>query len=264
MPISRPFAVDRAGAAPERMGGGGEDRLVEEIFPIAGELLLADHHRPDRLGSRAGRHRHLIAELRLARSSELERRTIERAQRLHQAEAGLAIDRERVSGGDAAFGVGEPDALGLHDQIADRQHQTALADDDAAARPLLAQRLGGESVLGNRRLHRDDRFERAIQIDAGASDSAGRLAVRRVAASQSSAQSFRFKRRGSTRYFASPAAAIRERPQHVQAPRHCDRRRFYGTIMAANVQSAPRPGRGCAPRAPTSGIARRSSCRSGR
>src|SRR5271168_4402828 len=26
--------------------------------------------------------------------------------------------------------------------------------------------------------------------------------------------------------------------RNTQAPRHCDRRRFYGTIMAANVQSA--------------------------
>ena len=146
-PISRPLLVDRAGAAPERMGGGREDRLVEEILPVAGELLLADHHRVDRLGPGAGRDRHRIAELRLARAPELERRTIERAKRLHEAEAGLAVDRERVAGGDAAFGVGEPHVLGLHDQIADRQHKTALADDDAAARPLLAQCLGGEGVL---------------------------------------------------------------------------------------------------------------------
>src|SRR5208282_5315196 len=80
-------AVDRAGAAPERMGGGGEQRLVEEIFPIAGELLLADNHRPNGLGSRARGDRQRIAELRFARSAEFERRAIEIAQRLDEAEA---------------------------------------------------------------------------------------------------------------------------------------------------------------------------------
>ena len=188
-------AVDRAGAAPERMGGRREERLVEEIFPIAGELLLADDHRADGLGSRAGGDvtgSPSFVSLDRPSSSAGQSSGPSACTRPNPLSP---IDGERVTGGDAAFGVGEPDVLGLHDEIADRQHETALADDDAAARPLLAQRLGGEGVLGNRGLHRDDGFERAVQTDAGAPDPAGRLAVRRVAASRSSALSFRLKRR---------------------------------------------------------------------
>ena len=40
---------DQPGAAPERMRGRGEDRLVEMIFPIAGEFLLGDDARAHRL-----------------------------------------------------------------------------------------------------------------------------------------------------------------------------------------------------------------------
>ena len=165
MPMSS-VLVDRAGAAPERMGGGGEDRLVEQIFPIAGELLLADDHGADGLHARARRDDHRIAEFCLARAAKLERRAVQPVERLHEAEPAHRIDGERVSGGDAAAGVGKPDILGLHDEIADRQHETAFPDDDAAARPLLAQRLGGESVLRNGGLDGHDRFERSVQIGA--------------------------------------------------------------------------------------------------
>ena len=175
------------------MGGRGEDRLVEKIFPIAGEFLLADNHRAHRFCPGAGGDRHGIAELGLARAAELERRAIEVAQRLDEAEAGLRIDGERVSRGDPALSVGEPDVLGLGDQIADRQHKAALADDDAAAGALLAERLGGESVLRNCGLNGNDRFERAVQSWRRGLRSASRIAVRRVAASRSSALSFSFR-----------------------------------------------------------------------
>ena len=167
-PISLPSASIAPGAAPELMGGRGEDRLVEKIFPIAGEFLLADNHRAHRFCPGAGGDRHRIAELGLARAAELERRAIQVAERLDEAEAGLRIDGKRVSRGDPAFSVGEPDMLGLGDQIPDRQHKAALADDDAAAGALLAQRLSGEGVFRNWSLHRDDRFERTIQFGGGA------------------------------------------------------------------------------------------------
>ena len=74
---------------------------------------------------------------------------MEIAQGLNQAEAGLRIDRKRVSRRDPAFGVGEPHVLGFRDQVADGQHKAALADHHAAARALLAQRLRGEGILRN-------------------------------------------------------------------------------------------------------------------
>jgi hypothetical protein len=158
MPISRPFWS--IAPAPPQNGWAGA---------VAGKFLLANDHRANGPGSSARGDRHRIAELRFPRSPELDRWTIERAQRLHQAEAALTVDCERVPRSDAPIRVGEPDALGLHDQIADRQHNTALANDDAAAGPLFTQRLCSESVLGNRGLHSDDGFERAIHIDARAS-----------------------------------------------------------------------------------------------
>ena len=45
-------------------------------------------------------------------------------------------------------GARDPDGLRLGDEVADRQHKAALADHDAAARPLLAERLRGVGVLG--------------------------------------------------------------------------------------------------------------------
>ena len=40
--------ADHRGAAPVRMRRRGEDRLVEDVFPVAGEFLLADDARRDR------------------------------------------------------------------------------------------------------------------------------------------------------------------------------------------------------------------------
>src|SRR5579872_5317099 len=49
------FAVasNQASAAPKRMRRSGENRLIEQIFPIAGELLFADNMRLDRLSPAA-------------------------------------------------------------------------------------------------------------------------------------------------------------------------------------------------------------------
>ena len=63
--MSRPFAGKETGAAPERMRGGGENRLVEEIFPIAGEFVLGDDPRFDELAPTAGGDHDGIADLRV-------------------------------------------------------------------------------------------------------------------------------------------------------------------------------------------------------
>src|SRR6516225_7824366 len=41
--------ADEAGASPMGVGGGGEDRLLQEIFPVARELFLADDLGAERL-----------------------------------------------------------------------------------------------------------------------------------------------------------------------------------------------------------------------
>ena len=59
------IAGEETGAAPERMRGGGENGLVEEIFPIAGEFVLGDDPRFDELAPTAGGDHHRIADLRV-------------------------------------------------------------------------------------------------------------------------------------------------------------------------------------------------------
>ncbi len=65
-----------------------------------------------------------------------------RAERLHQAEAGLLVVAEHMTGRDAAVAEGQPDLLGLGDQIADRENDAVVADEDAVAGALGTERLG--------------------------------------------------------------------------------------------------------------------------
>ena len=48
-PAKRPVAADDRRPAPVGMGGGGEDRLVEEVLPVPRELALEDDLRGHRL-----------------------------------------------------------------------------------------------------------------------------------------------------------------------------------------------------------------------
>src|ERR1700740_1230095 len=59
---------------------------------------------------------------------------------------------------------GEPNRLGLGDEIANRQNETISADQDTAAGTFDAQRPGGESVLRNLCPQADDRAQCAVQI----------------------------------------------------------------------------------------------------
>ena len=142
-------AADQPAAAPERVRRGGEDRVVQHVFPIAGEFLAADHaclHRM--MAAAAGGEHHLVAHLQAVGITHLERRQVEPAQRLHQAEAALLVVGQRMARHRAAIGGGDPDRLRLGDQVADGGDQAALADHDAAARPLGAERARGEGVGG--------------------------------------------------------------------------------------------------------------------
>ena len=91
-------ARDQAGAAPVGMGGMGEDRFIEQVFPIAGELLLGRDLAGDRARAPAGAaDHHAIADLRGSRRAQRQRIQIEVAERLHQAEAGFEIEAEGMA-----------------------------------------------------------------------------------------------------------------------------------------------------------------------
>ena len=99
------------------------------------------------------------------RRAERQRRQIELGQRLHQAEAGLLVDAERVARRDAAVAEMQPDGFGLGDQIADGQHQ-AVVDQHAVAGALGAKRVGGEGVGRDDRMQADHRAKRALEVVA--------------------------------------------------------------------------------------------------
>src|SRR3954468_19776046 len=77
-------ARNQSRAAPVRMRGIGEDRLVQQIFPIAGELLPGDDLACNRAGAPARSAQHdLVADPARAGRAERQRIETERAERLH-------------------------------------------------------------------------------------------------------------------------------------------------------------------------------------
>ena len=144
----------------------GEDRVLEHVFPIAGEFLPRGDARRDRAGAAAGAAEHdALADLRLGGRADRQRRQVELGQRLHQAEAGLLVDRERMARRDAAVMHVDPDGLGLGDQVADREDQ-AVAEQHAVAGALVAERLRGEGVGRDDGMQADDRGQRALEVVA--------------------------------------------------------------------------------------------------
>ncbi len=110
MPISSPLAEIKP--VPPQFGcaGCGEDRLVERVFPVAGELLLER----DAPGQRArapadAADHHAIADLRCARGAERQRFEVETSEHLHEAEAGLLVDAKRMAFDHAAVAEMQPD-----------------------------------------------------------------------------------------------------------------------------------------------------------
>jgi len=76
---------DQPGTAPIGMRGIGEDRLVQQILPVTGELLLGGDMAGD--GARASAcaaHHHAVADLGISRRTEWQRIEIDAAKRLHQ------------------------------------------------------------------------------------------------------------------------------------------------------------------------------------
>ena len=91
------------------------------------------------------------------------RRQIDLAERLHQAEAGLLVEAERMAFHHVAVAEMQPDGLRFGDQIADGQHQ-AVVDQHAVAGALDAERLGGEAVGRDDRMQADHRGQRALEV----------------------------------------------------------------------------------------------------
>jgi hypothetical protein len=144
----------------------GEDRLVEHVFPIAGEFLLGSNGGCERAGAPAGAAEHdALADLRGGGRADRKRRQVDAAERLHQPEAGFGVEAERMALRHAAVAEMQPDRLRLGDQIADGEHQT-VADQHAVAGAFGAERVGGEGVGGNDRMQPDHRGQRALEIIA--------------------------------------------------------------------------------------------------
>src|SRR4051812_32593834 len=90
--------VEERRATPIRVRGMGEDRLVQEIFPVAGEFLLGHDLARDRTRASAAAADHdAVAESGLGRNAERQRVDAEPAERLHQAKAGDGIEAEHMS-----------------------------------------------------------------------------------------------------------------------------------------------------------------------
>ena len=83
------LGADQRGAAPVRVRGGGEQGLVEHVFPVAGELLPGqDSTGLQRWRPAAVADHETVAGIQPGRAADRQGRHAEAAQRLHQAEAG--------------------------------------------------------------------------------------------------------------------------------------------------------------------------------
>ena len=122
---------DQRGAAPVGMRRRGEDRLVEHVFPIAGEFLPGRRCAPRPNDARPP------APPTTTRSPTAARaRTARATAPADRAAPAPAPGRTRSPGRSRAHGPAptrpslkvQPDRLGLGDQIADGQHDAVLAD----------------------------------------------------------------------------------------------------------------------------------------
>ena len=143
----------------------GENRLVQQVFPIAGEFLLGRDVARDRARAAADAADHdAVADLRGSGRTERQRIDVDAAERLHQAETGFGIEAQRVTFHHAAIAEMQPDRFGLGDQIADGQHQSVV-DQHAVAGALGAEGFGGERIVRDDRMQADHRGQRAIEVE---------------------------------------------------------------------------------------------------
>ncbi len=148
------------------MGRGGEDGVVQQILPVAGELLARDDAAGDRAlaPARAGQD-HFFTQRRVPSLGQGQHRDGQGLQRLHQAKAGGLVEAQHMARDLLAFAGGQGDVVGLGDQIADGQDDAVLADQDAVADPLSAQRARGEGVGRHIGVQPHHRRQRPVQVE---------------------------------------------------------------------------------------------------
>src|SRR5437764_9036073 len=132
---------------------------------MSGEFLTGNDRRRDRVTPPAlGRHDDAVASPDPRFGAKLHRRHRKPPERLDQTESGLLVIGQHMPRDSPADARGEPDGLGLGDQIADRQDEAVLADQDAAAGPLGTQGPGGKSVFRDSGMKPQHGPERPVQV----------------------------------------------------------------------------------------------------
>ncbi len=158
--------ADQGRAAPQGVRRAGEDRLVQHIFPIAGELFPGHDLRRHRAGGAAGAgDDHLVADRRVTGIADRHRRHVQRLQRLQQAEARRLVHAQNVPRDLAAFPGRQHDVVRLGDQIADGQDDPVFADHRPMADPFGAERRRREGVPWDRRGQGDHRGQHPVKVE---------------------------------------------------------------------------------------------------
>ena len=166
MPISSPrFEIS---PVPPQFGmrGMGEDRFIQQIFPIAGEFLLGGDLARDRSRAPAGAADHdAVADLARPPTS---RAAADRGRGRPSACTRPKPDSKSKPSAwpshHAAVAEMQPDRFGLGDEIADGQHQPVV-DQHAIAGAFGAERLRAEGIGRNDRMQPDHRSQRAVEIE---------------------------------------------------------------------------------------------------
>ena len=165
-PPQRPVAPDDRRPAPVRVGGRGEDRLLQEILPVAREFPLEDDLRRHRLRDApvSGEH-HVVSLGERVGGPEGEAGHRKALERLHQGEPRLLIVGDDVGrDGDIRI-VDDPHRLGLGDEIADGEDEPGVVDRDSVSRPLGPENGGGHRILGDVRPERHHRAQHPVKVE---------------------------------------------------------------------------------------------------
>src|SRR5581483_4918351 len=111
------------------MRGRGEQGVVQQVFPIAGEFAPGNHLRIERmLDTPMTNDDHAVAHRRGRGGAALDGRYIQTSQRQDQPEAGDLVIGEGMSGYDGPVTGREPDRFSLGDEVADGEYQSIGLD----------------------------------------------------------------------------------------------------------------------------------------
>ena len=162
------LCIDESRPAPLRVRRRGEERLIEQVFPVAGKLALRNQPGLERVVAAAvSDHECRIADIEFGRTAALKVGDGELAQGLDQAKAGCVVVGQRMPRHDRAAIGGEPDLRCLVDEVADSEDKTILTDGRAITGPLGTERRGRVGVLGNFGANEDDRIQHALEVELG-------------------------------------------------------------------------------------------------